>query len=221
MTTSAVPSTQSAGVSEPGLCPLCGRPLYGWIAVRRQSAQEDEPETIVDRCENCGAAVERGREVDLVAEWEAVCRPGEDGERTVSVPDRASLQAAIGGEGWAAIDLSAGHLLLTRSSLVLLAERNGYRLDHVRWPVWGQNQRWMWQTLLNGLTFHPNFVREWRAGRLRPRGARARLKFAADLVVTALGGPLVAIASVPLEAVAAVARRGGELRALARRSAPR
>ena len=132
---------------------------------------------MIDRCENCGVALGRGREIDPVAEWEAICRPGEDGTRAIAIPDRASLQAAIGVEGWAAIELSPGHLLLTRTSLELLAQRNGHRLETCSWPAWGRNQAWMWQTLLNGLTFHPNFAREVRAGRLRPANARSRFAF--------------------------------------------
>ena len=70
----------------------------------------------------------------------------------------------------------------------------------------------MWQTLLNGLTFHPNFAREVRAGRLRPATARSRLTFTLDSVVTVLGGSLIALLSIPLELVASLLRRGGELR---------
>ena len=73
----------------------------------------------------------------------------------------------------------------------------------------------MWQTLLNGLTFRPNFARELRAGRVRPERAQ-RARFAVDLVVTVLGGPLVALVSVPLELVASLVGRGGELVATAR-----
>ena len=83
----------------------------------------------------------------------------------------------------------------------------------MRTPVTARAQAWMWQTMLNGLTFHANFARELRAGRLRPANARSRFAFAADLVVTVLGAPLIAIVSVPLELVAALARRGGEMRA--------
>ncbi len=201
----------------PGPCPLCGRPLYGWIALTPKAGAHGEPgERVIDRCENCGVALGRGREVDPVAEWEAVCRRAENGERRIAIPDRGSLQAAIGVEGWAAIESSPGHLLLTRSSLELLARLNGHRLETCRWPVWGRNQAWMWQTLLNGLTFHPNFAREVRAGRLRVANARGRFAFGIDLVVTVLGAPLVAVASFPMEAIAALARRGGELKALAR-----
>ena len=203
-------------LTEPGPCPLCGRQLYGWIALADRMGELGR--RIVDRCENCGVAVERGRAIDLLAEWEAICGPVDDDARQVSIPDRASLQAAIGVEGWAAIALSPGNLLLTRASLELLARRNGHVLEDLRWPVWGPNQAWMWQTLLSGLTFHPNFAREVRSGRLRPANARSRFAFAVDSVVTVLGAPLVALVSFPLEAIAALARRGGELRALARRS---
>jgi hypothetical protein len=71
----------------------------------------------------------------------------------------------------------------------------------------------MWQTLMNAFTFHPNFAREVLAGRLRPRGGLDRLKFAVDVLVSVLAAPLVALASVPLEAFAALVRRGGEMRA--------
>ena len=59
----------------------------------------------------------------------------------------------------------------------------------------------MWQTMLNGLTFHPNFAREVRAGRLRAGDSpRGRWAFAIDSVVTVLGAPLVLLLSAPLRA---------------------
>jgi hypothetical protein len=189
-------------------CPLCGEPLYGWIVV----APPGGDERVMIRCENCGLAVERGAEVDLAQEWAAV-RTGDSG---LSIPNRGSLQATIGLDGWAAIDLTPGRLLLTRRSVELLAERNQQRLESVHTPQRRRAQAWMWQTLLNGLTFHPNFGRELRAGRLRPSTAISRPRFFVDLVVTVLGAPLVALVSVPLEAAAAALGRGGELVATAR-----
>lgn len=209
-------------MSDPGPCPLCERPLYAWIvlpaaigtaSVGMPLDAEPAGERVVDRCESCGAAVPRGAAVDVGAEWEALLAAGEAGE--VSVPNRASLQAAIGVEGWAAIDRSPGELLLTPRSLELLAERNGRRLDRVRTPVSRRAQAWMWQTLLNGLTFTPNFAREVRGGALRPGRGGDRLRFVADSIVTVLGAPLIALVSVPLELIAALLRRGGELRAVA------
>jgi hypothetical protein len=188
-------------------CPLCGEPLYGWIVV----APPGDDERVLVRCENCGAVLDRGAEVDLAREWAAV-RAGD----AVWVPNRGSLQATIGLDGWAALGLAPGRLVMTKRSLELLAERNGSRLDSVRTPQSRRSQAWMWQTLLNGLTFHPNFGRELRAGRLRPSTAITRPRFFVDLVVTVLGAPLVALVSLPLEAVAALLGRGGELEAEAR-----
>jgi hypothetical protein len=186
-------------------CPLCGEPLYGWIVV----APPGGDERVLVRCENCGTVLERGAEVDLAEEWSALRSAGD----AISIPNRGSLQATIGLDGWAAIDLAPGRLLVTRRGLELLAERNQASLGDVRTPQRRRSQAWMWQTLLNGLTFHPNFARELRAGRLGPSTAISRPRFFVDLVVTVLGAPLVALVSLPLEAAAAAIRRGGELEA--------
>jgi hypothetical protein len=167
---------------------------------------------VIVRCESCGVALEQGREVDLGAEWRAVA-PSGSGDLTV--PNRASLQAAIGAEGWAGFELAPGSLLLTARSLELLAERNGARIEPGT-PLTRRGQAWMWQTLVNGLTFHNNFAREVRAGRLRPASARSRFAFAMDCLVTVLAAPLVVLVSVPLELGAVVLRRGGELVGTAR-----
>ena len=216
--------SHNGGGSTPGPCPLCGRPLYGWIGLPTTAGASvgepvagEELQRILDRCENCGVAVERRREIDLADEWEAVCRPGEPGTREISIPNRTSLQAWIGEVGWAGIDLYPGRLIHTPASLELLAERNGEALERTRSPVSRRGQAWMWQTLLNGLTFHRNFAREVRAGRLRLANARSRVRFAVDVVVTVLGAPLVLLVSAPLELGAALIRRGGELEAVARR----
>ena len=201
-------------------CPLCGEPLYGWIALPPAGGETSvgmplsalpDTERVLDRCENCGVAIEHGREIDPLAEWEAVCRAAAGGGREIAIPNRASLQAAIGVEGWAAIGLSPGSLLLTPSSLERLAELNGERIEQLRWPRWGRTQAWMLQTLLNGLTFHPNFAREVRAGRLHRSDGRGALRFYADAVVTVLGAPLIALVSFPLELVGALAKRSGEM----------
>jgi hypothetical protein len=75
----------------------------------------------------------------------------------------------------------------------------------------------MWQTLLNGLTFHPNFAREVRAGRLRAANARSKPRFVVDSIVTVLGAPLVVLISFPLEAFGALISRGGRIVARTRR----
>jgi hypothetical protein len=197
-------------VSAAGTCPVCGQSLYPWVTL---PGGESAPEQVLDRCESCGAAVERGVGVDLQAELEAISSAAPDGSRVVEAPNRASLQAGIGGEGWAAIDIGRGRVLHTPRSLELLAERTGHRIESSGFAIMGRNQVWMWQTLLNGLTLHPNFAREARAGRLRPSSGRGRAAFAVDLVATVLAAPLVALVSVPLELIAVTLRRGGLIRA--------
>lgn len=199
---------------------MCGRPLYAWVALPRRAEEASvgisvSADRIVGRCENCGVAVDQEAEVDLAAEWRAVC-PAEEGR--IVVPNRASLQAAIGVEGWAGFDQAPGALLLTERSLELLAEHNGHRLDGAGTPVTRRAQAWMWQTLVNGLTLHNNFAREVRAGRLRTGTASSPMRFVVDCVATILAAPLVALVSVPLELVAVALGRGGELVATARRS---
>jgi hypothetical protein len=211
---------QAGAVNGDPRCPLCGAPLYGWILLPAAGEPlgvgmaRDTPgaaERVILRCEDCGLALERDRPVDLESEWEALAAVSPPG--TVVAPNRAGLQAAIGVEGWAGIDAGPGALMLAPRSLELLAERAGTRLEKVRTPPTRRGQAWMWQTLVNGLTFHPNFAREVRGGRLRAANARRRWMFALDAVVTVLAAPLVLLVSLPLELAAAAAGRGGELRA--------
>jgi hypothetical protein len=204
-------------LSAPRPCPLCGRPLYAWVALPPRPGQasvglplETRPaeERVIVRCEECGTALERDAAIDLAAEWRALERSSA-GDEAIAAPNRASLQAWIGVEGWAGFDRAPGRLLLTPAGLELLAERNGEPIDRPRTPASWRAHGWMWQTLLNGLTFHPNFAREVRAGRLRPSSARGRARFAIDVVVTVLGAPLIALVSAPLELAATLVRRGG------------
>jgi hypothetical protein len=196
-------------VSGVGTCPVCGQALYPWAS----PPGADGGERVLDRCEGCGAAVERDVDVFLERELDAISSVEPDGTRWVQLPNRASLQAGIGGEAWAAIDVGDGTLIHTPRSLALLAERTGYEVESLGFAVLGPNQAWMWQTLLNGLTLHPNFAREAIAGRLRPSTGRGRAAFTVDLVASVLAAPLVAVVSVPLELIAVALRRGGLIRA--------
>jgi hypothetical protein len=74
-----------------------------------------------------------------------------------------------------------------------------------------RNQVWMWQTLLNGFTFHTNFALHVLRRRLSPRTARGLPSFAIDAIVSVLVALPVALVSVPLELLACLARRGGQL----------
>jgi hypothetical protein len=207
-------------------CPLCESPLYGWLQIPDPQSRptvgkpvDRDGSRTLDRCEECGAGVFAGPgPVDLDAELEAISTALEDGTPALAAPNRKSWQASLGGEGWAAIDLHTGRLLLTRRALELLAQRTGTSLGEIGFPPVGANQAWMWQTLVNGLTFHPNFAREVRAGRLRMSNARNRFAFFADAIATALAAPFVLLASFPLELIAALTGRGGRMVARIERS---
>jgi hypothetical protein len=208
-------------------CPLCGARAYPWIAVPLPGSgatvglaspvDPDDPDAgrrarLVDRCEDCATGIEQGPEIDLDAELERVTVSADGGERTVIAPSRASWQAALGGDGWAALAEWPGRLLLTPRGLELLLERTGMEAARPAFPPWGANQRWFWQTVLNGITLHPNFATEVLAGRLRPNNSpRGGFAFAADAVASLLATPLVALLTVPIEAVAALVGRGGRM----------
>ena len=198
----------------PGRCPLCRQPLYGWITV----ADHGGTDRVLDRCEACGVGLARSSApVDPGAELDAVEIELADGSRGLRAPNRASLQASLGERGWAGLDRGSGRLLHTPRSLALLAERNGLALDAPRYPPLGENQAWMWQTLLNGLTLHRNFAREVWARRLRAANARGRIAFVVDSIASVLAAPLVALVSVPMELIAVALRRGGVMVARVRR----
>ncbi len=205
-----------------GDCPACGGPLFGWVKAHAFDSRRDET-YILDRCERCGAGVARssaahpgsGPKPEAAADAEIedlLSEPAADGSRELRTPNRRSLQAAIGEGNWAALELPERSLQPTVAALEAVLAREGLELGDVRYPAFGQNQRWMWQTLLNALTFNPNFAREALAGRLRPQGGADTAKFVTDLVVSMLATPLVGLVSVPMEAVAALVRRGGEVR---------
>lgn len=202
----------------PVRCPLCDGPMYGWLSLPDSAAEAtvgmplaEEDTIVVDRCEDCGAGLVRDPQpIDLATEISALVDP----DRGVLVAaNRGSWQASLGGDGWAALAELPTRLIHTRRSLELIAEREGRTITEPGSPPVGRGQRWMWQTLVNGLTLQPNFFRRARSGALRPKGGRGRAAFAIDAVVTALAAPLVALLSFPLELVASLAGRGGVLEA--------
>ena len=198
-------------------CPACGEPLFGWLLMERgRSGANDR--VVLERCERCrlGVAADLGS-ANAAAELLGSAYPISDSRLELRVANRASVQASLGGEHWAALE-PRRRLYPTPESLPRLAAAAGLEIEELRFPRRGRAQAWMWQTILNAFTFHENFAREVRAGNLRPRGAVERLKFAIDTAVTALVAIPVAIVSAPLELFAALAGRGGELVAVARRS---
>jgi len=201
-------------------CPACGEPMYGWVVVGASDPSLGAS-YVIDRCEQCGLGLTRDVPGDDAPFEGARSRLEEAGTAEIRAPNRASLQAGIGGDQWAALELPAQRLHLTPRSLELLLERHGLEAARMRQPLLGRNQLWMWQTLLNGFTFHTNFARRVLSGRLRPRTARSRTAFAVDAVVSTLAALPIALVSVPLELISALARRGGELVVSVTRAASR
>ena len=142
-----------------------------------------------------------------------------DERGVVAVANRRSWQAGLGGSHWAAIDPAERDAYPTPEALDRLLEKQGLEPQRVRQRPLGRNQLWMWQTLLNGLTFHDDFATDVLGGRLRPRNARNLAAFAIDAMVSVLAALPVALISVPLELVAVVARRGGLIEADVKRLA--
>ena len=193
--------------SEARVCPACGAPLYGWVVLESEPEGDGGPR-VLDRCESCGLGIAHDSgHIGL--------EPGEDG--VVSVPNRRSWQAGLGGGHWAALELAPEDAYPTPEALGQLLDGAGLEPLRMRQPALGSNQLWMWQTLMNAFTFHDGFAVGVLSGRLRPRNARSRVTFAIDAAVSLVAALPVALVSLPLELAAVVARRGGLLEAEVRR----
>jgi hypothetical protein len=200
-----------------GGCPACGAPLFGWVQLPASGQEPRGKGTVLERCESCGLGIEAGLgEAGALAALLRAARELPGGELDLRLPNRASIQAALGGAQWAALE-PGRRLYATPASARALCTRAGLRVEELRWPRRGSGQAWMWQTILNAFTFERNFARRARAGDLRPSGLRERLRFAVDALVTVLAALPVAVVSAPLELFAALASRGGELIILAKR----
>jgi hypothetical protein len=206
----AQPETRPRSEGAERRCPACGQPLYGWIVV---SAADPKLRTsfVVDRCEECGLGVTRGVTDPEQMLERASLELRRGGSLEIRAPNRESWQAGIGGDQWAALVLPEQRLHLTPRALPLLLVRHGLEAVRVRQTPLGRNQVWLWQTLLNGFTFHTNFALDVLRRRLTPRTARGLPSFAIDAVVSVLAALPLALVSVPLELLACLARRGGEL----------
>jgi len=197
-------------------CPACGEPLYGWLVV---GAGENGPSgsVVLERCERCRLGVAANlAPANSTSALLGSARQVSDGRLELRVANRASLQASLGGNHWAALEPQR-RLYPTPDSLPPLAAAAGLEIEELRFPRRGQGQTWMWQTIINAFTFHENFALKVRAGTLRPASARSRFRFGIDAIVTVLAALPVALVSAPLELIASLSGRGGELVAVARR----
>jgi hypothetical protein len=198
-------------------CPACGEPLFGWLLLGPDPNGNPNDSVLLERCEHCRLGVA----ADLAAANAPPALLGlahqvPEGRFELRVANRASVQASLGGNHWAALERQR-RLYPTPQSLPPLAAAAGLEIEDLRCPRRGQGQAWMWQTILNAFTFHENFARHVRAGTLRPGSGRGRLRFGIDAIVTVIAALPVALVSAPLELFAALLGRGGELVAVAKR----
>ena len=198
-------------------CPACGEPLYGWLVVGAGENGRPSDSIVLERCERCRLGVAANLEpANSTSALLGSARQVSDGGLELRVANRASLQASLGGNHWAALEPQR-RLYPTPDSLPPLAAAAGLEIEELRFPRRGQGQTWMWQTIINAFTFHENFALKVRAGTLRPASARGRLRFGIDAIVTVVAAVPVALVSAPLELIASLSGRGGELVAVARR----
>jgi hypothetical protein len=201
-------------------CPACGEPLYGWLLLGQAEDGNSAESGLLERCERCRLGVAANLAPgDAASALLGFGREISDGRLELRVPNRASLQASLGGGHWAALE-PGRHLYPTPESLPPLAAAAGLEIEELRCPRRGRGQAWMWQTILNAFTFHEDFARRVLAGNLRPSSVRGRLKFGFDAIVTAFAALPVALVSAPLELFAALGGRGGELVAVVQRTEP-
>jgi len=182
-----VPLEAGLGPDNPP-CPADGEPLFGWAKVRPHG-------TPVRRCEACGLAV-TGAPADRGEARAALLALGA-GER---FPNRAGLQAWIGGSGWAALGAHARFLFTPRSLRQLGFEDFRTRVAFVG----------MWQTMLNSFTFGHNVALS-RLGRGEGFLAEKAWQRRMDIAISVLSTPLLAPIALLLELLAAAFRRPGGL----------
>lgn len=127
------------------------------------------------------------------------------GRLIVAVPNRASLQAWIGGDRWFHQDVPRHRTHFTATGARAIVERSGFGVDRVRHLVVEQNPLGMWQTLLNRLTGERDVA--YRAIKRDPTVRSCR----ADLAISAVAGTPLAPLAIALELVAGLLRRGGSI----------
>jgi 2-polyprenyl-3-methyl-5-hydroxy-6-metoxy-1,4-benzoquinol methylase len=140
-----------------------------------------------------------------IADW---IRPG--GALLVGVPNLASVQARLGGERWYHLDVPRHRVHFTVSGLHALLRRSGFEVVGTHQVLAEHNPFGMWQSLMNRVTTTPSYLYN-----LLKRNAPIR---SPDLLVTALGVPLMPIAALG-ELMAGAAGRGGTIAVLAARTA--
>jgi hypothetical protein len=188
-----VPLEAGAGPDNPP-CPACGEPLFGWIDSRPGLGGP------VSRCESCGLGVvgapggtDRAlRELDQLGV-----------EGIVTIVNRASFSAWIGGAGWAGLERGSRYLFTVEAVRRLVAARDQV-VKSVRWSAC-RGIATMWQTLLNSATFGRNVVVGASVTAAKPWQRRVDWTVVVVLAIPAL------VVALPLELAGAATRRGSAL----------
>jgi len=195
-----VPLEAGLGPENPP-CPACGEPLFGWIVA------PGERRIPVRCCESCGlgAAGVPGDAAQALRELDRLRVAGADTPR-LRIANRSSLQAWLGGRGWALLE-PGGHYLFTPEAARRLVAARDQQLERVRWKP-GGSLLGMWATLVNGFTFGRNLVlAAFGCGESTP-AARPWQRGLDRFVAVVIALPVLIVA-VPLELGAAAVRRGG------------
>jgi hypothetical protein len=191
--TPVVPLEAGAGPDNPP-CPACGEPLFGWIDSRPGLGGP------VSRCESCGLGVVGGpgSATEVLRELD---RLGSEG--SVTIVNRASFSAWIGGAGWAGLERGSRYLFTVEAVRRLVAGRDQV-VKSSRWRP-GAGIAAMWQTLLNSATFGHDVV--VGASTIAAKPWQRRVDW---VVIAVLAIPALAVA-LPFELAGAVSRRGSAL----------
>jgi hypothetical protein len=218
-------------------CPVCGDSLFNWV-LATPTGTEEGGGRLLARCDTCGLGVnqeppapaeprvgpagdvltvsglERARSLPAAA-TEAAAELGPGAELTIRFPNRASLQASLGGPRWFELDAGSQRYLLAPGAVERLLRQRGLEVVSRRWLARASLVA-MWQTALNSLTFHRDFA--WRLVRRLPLGPKGTTLWL-DFAITAIAALPVALLVLPLELGAALSGRGGVLELRARRPA--
>jgi hypothetical protein len=181
-------------------CPACGEPLFGWVTAPVPGAPP------VRRCEACGLGVVGGPATpeEALQAMRSLPRAGD----ALRFDNRASLQAWIGAAAWSGLR-SGARFLFTPEAIRRLAAAFDETPRRPRWRV-AAAIGGMWQTLLNVATFGRNVGLGW-LGAAEPVPADRPWQRRLDALITVFLAPPLLLLAVPLEASAALARRGGVL----------
>jgi hypothetical protein len=191
-------------------CPACGATLYGWTAAHNPLDRGHK--IVLDRCESCGLTVTRAAEApDVATEIDPLIERRPDGTARLVAPNRKSIQGGLGGAQWAGLEPEIRRLHLNPESAKLLLAKRDLEVTSTDTPNTKDGRRCMLQTFINAFTLRDNFLRNVRAGRIRPKSDRERWAFRLDWVVSVLVWAPCAIFALPLEVLAATMGRGGVL----------